>query len=188
MAKITVSPSEFHLVRFDAARIEAIISDVADRVGLPGDTEVRVEIDESTPLGRAKLAGLEPVTLTFEGGAFEDPKRLRELSERSTAEVVSRLLFRVRDRLDPAFGAVPPDDKLSLQQTVAWDTYAVGRAGRIGIQVSKPRRLYHFRNRHGFNDVADAAFERLWNADGLTWADIEAACAETAMVREMAAS
>ena len=31
----------------------------------------------------------------------------------------------------------------------------------------------------GFTDVADAAFERLWAADEITWADIRAVCAET---------
>ncbi|MEY2567573.1 MAG: hypothetical protein QOE35_2102, partial [Actinomycetota bacterium] len=36
----------------------------------------------------------------------------------------------------------------------------------------------------GFSDAADTAFARLWDADSLTWADIEAACAETAAARE----
>lgn len=184
MAKVVVSPQEFHFVRFDAGQIERVIAGVADRVGIDADAEIRVEIDESTPLGRSRIAALDPVTLTFEGGAFEDPKRPRSLSEQGTAEVVARLLFRVKDRLDAGFASAPADDELSLPQATAWDTYAVGRAGRAGIQVSKPRRLYHFRNRHGFTDVADAAFERLWNGDGLTWADLDAACAETAAERE----
>jgi hypothetical protein len=36
----------------------------------------------------------------------------------------------------------------------------------------RQRRLYHFRNRHGFTDVADAVFERVWGADGLSWAEL----------------
>jgi hypothetical protein len=40
--------------------------------------------------------------------------------------------------------------------------------------VQRQRRLYQFRNRHGFTDAADAAFDRLWSADGLTWAEISA--------------
>lgn len=183
MAKVIVTPQEFHLVRFEADQIERVISSVADRVGIDADAEIRVEVDESTPLGRARVASVDPITLTFEGGAFEDPKRPRHLSERGTAEVVARLLFRVRDRLDPGFGEVPADDDLDLQHTTAWDTYAVGRAGRAGIQVSKPRRLYHFRNRHGFTDVADECFQRLWDGDGLTWADIDAMCERTAAER-----
>jgi hypothetical protein len=49
--------------------------------------------------------------------------------------------------------------------------------------VQEQRRRYHFRNRHGFTDVADAMFERLWNGDGLTWAEIEAACSATEAAR-----
>lgn len=186
MASVSVTPQEFHFVRFDAARIKAVVAGVAEKVGLPDGSAIAVEIDESTPLGRARVTAVEPITLSVEGGAFENPKRPRELSERATAEVVARLLFRVRDRLDPAFGVPPDDADLSLQQATAWDTYCVGRAGRIGVEVFKPRRLYHFRSRHGFSDIADAAFERLWSGEGLTWADIEAACAETAAEREAA--
>jgi hypothetical protein len=42
------------------------------------------------------------------------------------------------------------------------------------------RRLYHFRLYNGFTDVADAAFDRLWSADALTWSGLEAICAECA--------
>ena len=63
---------------------------------------------------------------------------------------------------------------------------AVGRSERLGYNPSRQRRLYHFRNRHGFSDVADAVFDRLWSADGLSWADLQAACAETAAGREPA--
>jgi hypothetical protein len=52
--------------------------------------------------------------------------------------------------------------------------------------VQRQRRLYHFRNRHGFSDVADAAFARLWDASGLTWADIQAVCDETEASRSAA--
>ena len=39
--------------------------------------------------------------------------------------------------------------------------------------VRRQRWLYAFRNRHGFTDDADGAFEQLWHGDGLTWADID---------------
>ena len=45
---------------------------------------------------------------------------------------------------------------------------------RFGYAAQRQRWLYHFRNRHGFTDVADAAFERLWNAPSLTWSEIVA--------------
>ena len=184
MARVTVTPEQFVMTQFDGERILALAQDTCDRIGLAADLPVAIEVDERTPLGRTRLVSLDPLALHIEGGAFEDPKRLRQLSERNVQEVLGRLLLRAQDRLDPSFGDPPSDDQLSLAQTVAWDAYAVGRAVRAGLPGARPRRLYHFRNRHGFTDVADAVFDRLWNADGLTWADIEQACHETAVAKE----
>ena len=186
MSKVTVTPEKFSLVFFDAAHIASVVEEVADKVGLPPDAEIRIEVDEAVPLGRVHVTSLDPITLSVQGGALEDPKKPRHMSDRAITDVVGRVLFRVKDRLDPAFGEAPADSELSLQQTTAWDAYAVGRCERAGLAPSKPRRLYHFRNRHGFNDVADGVFERLWAADGLTWADIQAACDETAGARQPA--
>lgn len=183
MARVTVSPERFSLVLFDADRIAAVVADVADRVGLAADEALHVEVDERTPLGRALVTGTHPVTISVESGAFEDPKRPRQLSEPRVADVVGRLLLRVLDRRLPGWAAAPPDDALTLQQQVAWDAYCVGRLERLGIPVQKERRRYHFRNRHGFTDVADAAFERLWRAERATWDDIVAICDQTATAR-----
>ena len=183
MAKVVVTPETFTFVSFDAARVTELTSKVADKVGLPADAEVRIEIDEASPLGRTKLVSIDPIVITVEGGALEDAKRPRQLSDRSVLDVIGRLLFRAADRLSPGFADAPADSELTLPQHTAWDTYAVGRCERAGWAPQKQRRLYHFRNRHGFTDVADTVFERLWNADGLTWADIDAACAETDAAR-----
>jgi hypothetical protein len=183
VAKVLVTPETFSFVKFDAGRVAELTGKVADKVGIRADTEIRVEIDEASPLGRTRLASLDPIVLEVEGGAFEDAKRPRELSDRSVLDVVGRLLFRAKDRLDPGFADAPADADLDLQQHTAWDTYAVGRCDRAGWGPQKQRRIYHFRNRHGFTDVADAVFHRLWNADGLSWADIDAACAETEAAR-----
>ena len=59
----------------------------------------------------------------------------------------------------------------------------MGRVERAGYFAHPDRRRYQFRLRHGFTDVADQAFDRLWAADALTWADIEAVCAETAAAK-----
>jgi hypothetical protein len=120
------------------------------------------------------MASLEPLVITLESGALEDPKRPRQLSEPGSADVLGRLLFRVKDRLDPAFGDPGPDDTIPLPRSTAWDCYAVGRLVRLGYHHynNRQRRLYHFRNRHGFTDAADEAFDRLWAAEGLTWADV----------------
>jgi len=176
---ITVVPPEFTLVHFDAARIAELAADVARVVGIPDDVEVRIEVDEQSPLGKTQVVGVDPVTVAVESGAFEDAKRPRHLSDQSVRGVLGRLLFRARDRLDPAFGDAPADTELSLREYVAWDVYAVGRCERAGLRAQKERRRYHFRIRHGFTDVADETFDRLWAADGLTWADLRAACERT---------
>jgi hypothetical protein len=183
---VTVTPEEYAFVTFDAARIREVVATLAEQVGIPGP--LTVEVDETTPLGRAWIASVDPLVVHVESGAFEDTKRPRIQSDQRIADVLGRLFFRAKDRLDPSFADAPADDKLTLQQATAWDTYSVGRFVRLGYTAQRQRRLYHFRNRHGFNDEADAVFERLWNADGLTWADIESACEETAKVREAVGS
>ncbi len=160
------------MVLFDSAEIRALTEQLVTEIGLPADLSITVDIDETTPMGRSTLTSLDPVVLSLESGALEDPKRPRQINPEGAVDVLGRLLFEVRDRLDPAFGDPPPDDDLSLPESVAWQVYCVGRLGRLGHRVQRQRRLYHFRNRHGFTDAADAAFEHLWTADGLSWADI----------------
>jgi hypothetical protein len=174
MGRVTVTPESFTLVHYEASAIEEVASRLMSDIGLPAELDLRIEVDEKTPLGRALVASVEPLVITVESGAVEDPKRPRQLSEPGAADVLGRLLFRVKDRLDPAFGDPEPDQGMSLARSTAWDVYAIGRLVRLGYHHynNRQRRLYHFRNRHGFTDVADAAFERLWTADDLTWADI----------------
>jgi len=172
---VEVRPEEFSMVSFDAAEIRALVEKLVGEVGLPPELPVVVEIDETTPMGHAHATSVDPVVLSLESGALEDPKRPRQVSTEGATDVIGRLLFEVRDRLDPAFGDPPEDGDLTLAQASSWQTYCVGRLGRLGHKVQRQRRLYHFRNRHGFTDAADAAFDHLWTADGLTWADIEAA-------------
>ena len=185
MADITVTPQTFTMINFDASRIAALAAEVADRVGLPADLPVTVAVDETMPLGRTKLASIEPAVVSVQGGAFENPKHLRHLSEKNVVDVLGRVFHRLADRLDPRFADAPADDQLTLQQSTAWDAYAVGRCEQVGYEPQKQRRIYHFRNRHGFNDTADRVFERLWTAPAgsLGWADIMAACEETAAAK-----
>lgn len=175
MVRVVVRPEAFRLVDFDPNRIAESVREVAGVVGLPDGLQVAIEVDEASPFGATSttISG-NSVTLRVEGGAFEDPKHLRQLSEAGTRLVLGRLLYRVRDRLDPAFGSAPPDPELSLAQHAAWDAYAVGRyARRAGVDGGRQRRRYAFRLRHGFHDAADAAFDRLWLGETLTWADLE---------------
>jgi hypothetical protein len=172
MATVTVTPAEFSLVMYDSGEIEAIARRLLDDLGL--DVDLRIEVDETTPLGRVHITSLDPVVIAAESGALEDPKHPRHLSAGGTADVLGRLLFRVRDRRDPSFGDPPPDDDLPLAHSVAWDAYAIGRLVRLGYRHydNRQRRLYHFRNRHGFSDASDDAFSQLWERDDLRWDDL----------------
>jgi hypothetical protein len=174
---VSVSPEEFHLVKYDAQEIVAIVSELADRVGL-GERDIVIDVDEKTPLGSSAVVSLDPITITVESGGLEDAKRLRHLSRESVEGVIGRHLMRTKDRLDPSFGDPPPDDDIPINDYTAWDTYAVGRLERLGFPSQRERRRYHFRIRHGFTDVADGVFDRLWTGENLTWADIQAASAE----------
>ena len=111
--------------------------------------------------------------MTVESGSFEDSKRPRQQSEVATTINLGRILLRVSDRLKGGFADTPPDDDISLAQMAAWETYCAGRLTRLGLRINKQRWLYNFRNRHGFTDAADAAFEQLWAADSLTWSELD---------------
>jgi len=171
---VTITPDTFTMVIFDAERIREIVEGLLPDVGLPADTDITIQIDERVPLGRAEVLSRDPIVLEIEGGALEHPKKPRHLSEEGSADVIGRLLLTVRDREDPAFGDPPVDRDLTLPYASAWDVYCVGRLARKGYRAQRQRRLYGFRNRHGFTDVADAAFEDLWNGTDLTWAQITA--------------
>lgn len=180
---VTVTPDSFALVDYDPAAIVAVAERLVGEVGLPPDLAVVMSIDETTPLARVTLTSLQPLELAVEGGALEDPKRIRQFSAARAADVIGMHLVQARDRLDPAFAAPAVDESLTLAHQVAWDVYAVGRLERLGYPGQRQRRLYQFRNRHGFTDGADAAFERLWTADGLTWAELTAISDEAAAQR-----
>jgi hypothetical protein len=172
VAGIEVSPSRFENVAFEADQIEALVARLVAQIGVSAD--VRVEVDESTPLGKVRLASLDPVTLEVESGALEDNRRPRQFGEVEAADALGRMLCKVADRLDPAFGAPTLDEQPPLPHLVAWDTYAAGRLTRLGYPPQRQRRVYTFELRHGFTDAALAAFEQLWSAESLTWADIVA--------------
>ena len=128
-------------------------------------------------MARTRVEVGDTLSIRAESGAFEDTRRPRQQSEVATATSLGRVLLRVRDRLTGGFGEAPPDEDLTLAQVAAWETYSVGRLGRLGIEVNEQRWRYNFRNRHGFTDAADEAFNRLWTSDGLTWGELEAICA-----------
>lgn len=176
---ITVAPPAFSIVHYDSGRIAAVVSEIASLAGIPDDVRVEVAVDEQNPFGKTTtVVDGRSVTIHVEGGAFEDPQRLRQFSEPNARLVLGRLLFRVSDRLNPSFGEPPPDPDLTPAEHSAWDAYAVGRYARLaGVDGGRGRRRYAFRIRHGFTDAADRAFDQLWTASELTWSDIQAICA-----------
>ena len=175
---VTIDPPAFSIVHYDPERIAAVVRELASLVGLPDDVSIEVAVDEENPFGKTStVVNGRSVTIVVEGGAFEDPQQLRQFSEANARLVLGRLLFRVADRLNPAFGDPPSDAELTPAEHTAWDAYAVGRyARRVGVDGGLARRRYAFRIRHGFTDEADRSFDRLWAAADLTWADLQAVC------------
>jgi hypothetical protein len=170
---VTVAPDRFTFVDYDADAIAAVVAKLRDEVQLPGDLPIHIELDETTPLGRAEVTSIDPVVVQVESGAFEHLHQPRQFDPDRASDVLGRIFFRLRDRLDPAFGTPPADEDLTLELSTAWDCYAVGRMARSGYNVQRQRRLYQFRLRHGFTDVADAAFTQLWEGENLRWEDLE---------------
>jgi hypothetical protein len=170
---VTLEPEEFKLVDFDPAEVIGVVEGLLDTIGL--DRPVHLVVDQTTPLVHAEVRSIDPLVLFCESGALEDPRRLRQFSRSGAENVLGRMLYRVHDRLDPAFGDPPPEGELTLQQEAAWDAYAIGRLVRQGHShfEERQRRLYQFRTRHGFSDAGDAAFAALWEGVGLTWSDLD---------------
>ena len=177
---ITVTPQTFSYVSFDADLIRRIADEIAGSIGLH-DTPITIEVDETSPMARIAISihagedgdsAPDGIYIHAASGAFEDTRRPRQQSETATATSLGRVLLRASDRLTGGFGEAPPDDQLSLPQISAWETYSIGRLERLGIPVNRQRWLYNFRNRHGFTDAGDAAFEQLWQSDALTWGSL----------------
>ena len=174
MAKVTVTPEKFEMVFFDADEITRIAEKVAEAVGLPDDTQVEINVDEAMMMGRSTVTiDGNRLVLDVMGGAFEDQRRARQMSAERTERLLAMKFMRARDRLDPDFGEPPADADVTPGQGIAWDVYSEGRLSRAGMGTRQQRLRYHFRVRHGFNDVADELFHRLWNADKLSWAEIQ---------------
>jgi hypothetical protein len=144
MAVVTVTPDEWQFVAFDSGRIAAVAEKLLGEIGL--DVDLKVEVDETTPMGRVSTSSLQPLVIAVESGAFEDPKRPRQLSEQAVADVLGRLLHRCADRIDPAFGDPPPDVALTCSsRRRGTPTPSVAAPARLPRAAPAP--LYHFRNR-----------------------------------------
>jgi hypothetical protein len=179
---ITVSPDPFTLIEYDAKAIRAIIEDAAALVDFPRDIDIALEVDEElfAPLtGHMSDVVDGKVVLWISGGNFENSRLPRHFAPAQARDDLVIMLLRAKDRLTPEFENAPADRELSRGERAAWDTYAVGRSERLGFKARRQRQLYDFRLQHGFSDVADAAFDRCWNADAMNWDGIREICKET---------
>ena len=170
---VTVSPETFTYVSFDSELIASIATGLLGALGM-SEYNVEIDVDETTPLARISCTLDDGIHIHADSGAFEDTRKPRKQSETATATSLGRVLLRARDRLIGGFGEAPPDKDLTLAQVAAWETYCVGRLQHLGVPTNQQRWRYNYRNRHGFTDAADAAFEQIWKSDGLTWGELNA--------------
>lgn len=177
----TITPTEFAKVNYDATALARLFDEARALVpGVPSDLPVELRIDEERATTAARIVGRDPWVLQIDGGAVEDTQRPRTVSDNIATVTFCRLLFEIADRLDTAFGAPGIGEPSDPALRVGWDTYCVGRTSRRGPRVHQPKYRYNFRNRVGFTDAADAAFDRLWSATSLTWSEVEALVSDAA--------
>lgn len=183
MARVQVTPETFTLVDFDAGVIAGLAEELAAKAGVPDDVDVRIEIDEELPLpltGSTSDVVDGSAALWFAGANFEDGRHRTKFDQPVARTELAVALLRAADRLGGGFTDAPTDENLADGQRHAWDTWAEGRAGRLGEATRRVRRQYHFRLYNGFTDIADAAFDRLWSSDSFTWPELEELCAQCA--------
>ena len=173
--QVSVQPAEFTQVKFDAAEIAELITALAEQLGVSNTIELVV--DETTPLAKITCSLDAPssdstIVIDAQSGAIENTKLLTTLGVDQLNTSVGRMLLRARDRMRSDFTDAPADDDLSLAETAVWDTYCAARLARVGNEINTQRWRYNHRNRLGFSDAADADFDRLWSADGLSWAEV----------------
>lgn len=182
MSRVTVSPDPFTLIAYDAKEIAAIVDDVAALVGIDPGVDIDVTIDEElfAPLvGHTSDVVDGRVKIWMSGGNLEDNRRPRTFSPEQGRRDFTLALLRAKDRLTDDFKDAPGDGSLTRGERAAWDVHAVGRGERLGLKPRRQATLYEFRLQHGFTDVADAAFDRLWDSDHMTWDGIREICKET---------
>jgi hypothetical protein len=182
MGRVHITPDPFTLVPYEVPVIAALVEEAAALIGFPSDVEIDLEVDEDLPhpllFTTSDIVDGRAI-LWVSGGNFEDTHHNRVFSEPFARRELTQVLLRANDRLSEGFASAPPDTDLSLAERIAWDAWTHGRAGRLGIEVRPERMRYDFRLQHGFTDAADAAFDRLWDAQTLSWDGLREICKET---------
>jgi hypothetical protein len=171
---ISVEPSRFAVVDFDAIAIADLAAMVAAEVGLPPSLPIDIVVDERSMLSRARLRTTDPVVIAVTSGAFEDRSRPRQMSDANVVDELARLLQRVADRRSAEFAVAPPEDDLTPQQAAAWDVACLGRTARWQAEAFETRHRYDFMLCCGFGAAAQQVFDRLWNGGVADWATVAA--------------
>ncbi|HEX5097306.1 MAG TPA: hypothetical protein VFX21_14865 [Acidimicrobiia bacterium] len=182
MSKVTVTPDPFTLIAYDAAEIRAITEDIAAMIDFPTAVDIDIEVDEElfAPLvGHASDFADGRAHVWVSGANFEDNRRPRTFSADQARRDLTLALLRAKDRTTDEYADAPPDRELTRAERAAWDVHAAGRAAALGFEIRRQALLYEFRLQHGFSDVADAAFVRLWDSPSVTFAGIREICVET---------
>jgi len=171
---IEVRPEKFTLVGYDPGDVRLLVEEAAARAGV---TDVVVDVDEGLPLpitGFTADVADGRGEIWISGGSLENGKVPSTLHPEYAAVELTAAMLRVGDRMRPGFAEAPTDEELTDRDRAAWETWSYGRCARMGLAVREQRSRYAMRLYHGFTDVTDAAFERLWAADDLTWSDLVA--------------
>jgi len=168
---VTVEPSIFSIVNYDANEIAEVAKEMLKLLGM-GSKNLTIEVDETIALSRVTATAGDPIVVHVLGSAFENLKSPLSFSADNARLSLGRGLLRVRDRQSGNFDDAPLDDALSIVESAVWETYCVGRLVKLGLKVHKQRWHYNFRNRHGFNDATDRQFEQIWNAENLDWSQL----------------
>ena len=182
MSRVTVTPDPFTLIPFDAPTIASLVEDLAALVEFPPGVEITVEVDEELfPPLTGHMADFVDgkAALWVSAANLEDTRSPRTFAPEQARTDFAVMLLRAKDRMSDDFADAPPERELARGERIAWDVYAIGRTERLGMAVRRQRELYDFRLQHGFTDVADAAFERCWNAPTMTYAGIREISKET---------
>jgi len=182
MSRVTITPDPFTVVPYEVPVIAGLVEEAAALVGFPADVEIALEIDEDLPhplVGTASDVVDGRAVLWMSGGNLEDTHKTRSFSEPAARLDLTQMVLRANDRLSEGFADAPRDVELTLAERAAWDAWTHARAGRLGLPIRPTRARYDFRLQHGFTDAADAAFDRLWDADTVTWNGLREICKET---------
>jgi hypothetical protein len=182
MGRVHITPDPFTVVPYEVPVIAELVEECAALVGFPADVEIDLEIDEDLPhplVGTASDVVDGRAVLWMSGGNLESTHRNRQFNEPAARLELTQMLLRANDRLSDAFADAPPDAEVSLAERAAWDAWTHARAGRLGLANRPDRMRYDFRLQHGFSDAADAAFDRLCDAQTVSWDGLREICKET---------